>query len=383
MTRALVAGDPPIEAVLSVDWSGHRLLYIEAILLEAHRQNRRQLVIVDSRALLAPTWKRVDALLGDHELLTVDFQTAGLRNAVPPHIQRVIVLEADHELPHIPNILRRRRDLHAVLLLMREPGVEGLAQAARAKAVSMTKIAFINILKVFGSRCEVHILKSPLFKVSSSTASLVASNKARTILDPVLKLGRTAVNRTADNSVRAHTTSAKPTALVVGRIDSRKSIKSLFAAWPESVLSHCQLVLRGEVHHEHFFELLAEAKAKGADILLDDRHLSDDELHHALIEATVVFCLYDSSLPSGVAALAIDAGCPVIGFSHTNLGQAVSSYKLGTTVSSIDGKQLARAIEICQGLSRSEIQKRAACLHEHATTAHFAAQLLGSSPRST
>lgn len=377
MNRPTANAGSPIEAVVSIDWAGHRLLYIEAILIEATRQNRRQLVIVDTTALKAPDWYRVERLLGDeHQLLTVDFKNAKLKQALPQFIERLIILEGDPVLPQMLNLLRVRKGLSSALLLMREPGVVGPASARRVTTVNATKRALITILhSLFRSRCEIHVLRSPLFPPSSVTQNLAAAGRCSVIVDPVLKANR---NRT--DSGTELPSDRPPTVLVAGRLDIRKSLKELLAVWPDPALANYRLALRGEVHHEHFDDLLDEATLRGAAIDVDDRHLSDDELHDAFVQATAVLCLHKWSLPSGVAALAIDAGCPVVGFAHTNLGKAIVSKQLGAVVDRIEGQQLAEAIDRCRSLPRSDILDRANALHANATTEHFSAQLLGARP---
>lgn len=374
MQEPLSVGREPTEAVVSVFWAGHRLLYIEAILLEATRQNRRQLVIVDDTALNAPDWCRVEELLGDeHQLLTVDFQKTKLKDALPQSIERVIILEGDPILPQMPNLLRVRKGLSSALLLMREPGIIGPASARRVTTVNVTKRVLITILNsLFGSRCKIHVLTSPLFPPSSATQNLAAAGRCSVILDPVLKSDR------EQPGAETMTSGAEPpTVLVAGRLDIRKSLKELLAAWPDAALANHRLALRGEIHHEHFDELLNEAVAQGAAIEVENRHLSDDELHDAFLQASAVLCLHKWSLPSGVAALAIDAGCPVIGFADTNLGKAIVSQQVGAVVDRIEGPLLAAAIDTCRSLSRSDIIDRASALHADATTEHFSAQLLG------
>lgn len=370
-------GNQPTEAVLSSRWDGHQLLYIEAILIEATHQGRRVLVVVDERARRVPDWQRVSDLLAGHDLVTVDFEHDNFEDALPSWIERVIILEGDRVLRSMPRILARRRHLHAAVLLMREPGVRGHASSSWRLTVLAAKTVLVSLLSaLFGSRCEIHVLRSPLFPPSSTTRRLVAAGRCVTIFDPVLKSSRSEL----ETRVGTGLSDAKPIALVVGRLDERKSLEELLQVWATPDLSPYRLELRGEVHYPNFEDFLQRALQGGADVLVENRHLTDDELLGATLEASAVLCLHKWSLPSGIAALALDAGCPVIGLSGTSLGDAVQTHKLGAAVRTISGKELAAAIDVCHRLPRSEIRARAASLHEVATTTHFGKQLLGEPP---
>lgn len=372
----------PKEAVTSINWTGHRLLYLEAVLIEAAKQGRPHLVIVDERALSAPEWGRVDDVLEGHSLRTVNFDRTDLAAALPASIERVIALEADSLMTHFMAMLRGRPHLHASLQLMREPTLHlarepeerhaNSGQGARAFASSGAKTALIGALGImFGSRCQIHVLRSPLFPPTSVTRALASRGWCTTIVDPVLGPQRSA----APTNIKPSTT--PPIALVTGQLNARKSLGSLLETWPDPALGPYRLMLRGRISDDtKVHQLVEQAHRRGADVDLDDRYLSDDALNQVMQEASAVLCLHQSDVPSGVAALAVQAGCPVVAFSHTQLGKALAANGLGCAIDSIDGTQLAQAIETCTTLSRTAIRETAASMHAHATVELFSQQLL-------
>jgi len=371
MTPPSITAAGPREAVVSVGWTGHRLLYLEAVLAEATRQGRAQLVIVDVRALDAPEWPRIDQMLVGHELHAVNFEKVTLKQALPFSIERVIALEADALMVEFFRILKDRPQLQASLQLMREPDAD-LVQGSRTLASSGAKAALIVALSTrYGLRCRIHVLRSPLFPPASLTKTLVSKGRCTTIVDPVLS----PTNPVPDSDVRPD--AAPPTALVTGQLNARKSIDTLLDAWPDTALRPYRLVLRGRISDDtDVHGLTAVARAKGADVVVDDQYLTDDELGRAMHEASAVLCLHRSDVPSGVAALAIQAGCPVIAFAHTQLGKALSARGLGVAIKDVDGPELAAALRTCMTLSREGIRQSAARIHEHATTQVFSQQLL-------
>lgn len=375
MTQRQTAIDEPTEAVLTEEWNGHRLFYIEALLVAAKRQNRRILLILDKSAAQAPNWDRIESLLEAHWLLQVDFATTTIEECLPASVKRLVVLEADAMLTDVPRLLRRNKGLMLSLLVMREPGFKAAGSAARSTVVTLTKAALVAALVTsFRSRCEIHILRSALFPPSLATRVLCSSRHCVSILDPLLGSGKA-----KDAGVQPAQT---PIALVIGRLDARKSLDELLPAWTHPSLAGYRLDLRGEVDHENFDALVHSAISAGADISVLDRHLTDDEMGVAFDDASAALCLYTSGLPSGIAALALEAGCPVIGFAHTKLGAAIVRNRLGAVVNSADAPQLVNALNECRDLSRIEVQRTARSLQQLATTERFSAQLLDIAPRS-
>lgn len=373
----------PPEAVVSIEWTGHRLLYLEAVIVEATRQGRPYLVIVDKKALNAPEWPRIDAaLVGGHSLHTVDFEAVDLKQALPESIEHVVALEADSLMINFLRILRERPRLRASLQLMREPDDAGLGHGARSLAASGAKAALIGVLnRRFGSRCRIHVLRSPLFPPTSVTKTLAAKGWCTTLVDPVLNSDGPQTNHVVRNG---HPTDGTPIALVTGQLNARKSLESLLDAWADPALRGYRLVLSGRVVGDTpVRRLVDEARQLGADVELNEGYLSDDDLSRAMAEAAAVLCLYQSDVPSGVAALAIQAGCPVVAFANTRLGRALAARGLGAAVTDIEGRELVAAIETCRALSRTSVARTAADLHESATTEVFSRQLLGENTGAT
>jgi len=366
----------PMEAVASIEWTGHRLLYLEAVLKEAARQNRPHLVFVDTKALEAPEWPRIEATLDGHSLRPVDFGRVDLGEVLPMGLERVIVLEADALMYQFTKLLRARPGLHASLQLMREPDRGILGHASRALASRSAKTALIITLrKMFGSRCSVHVLRSPLFPPSPTTRFLKRRGWCTTLTDPVLSppVAVAPLSTPSDQD--------PPFALITGQLNARKSLDALLATWHHEALQPYKLMLKGRVSDgTDVAGLVVEARARGANVELDSRYFSDAELADLMASASAVLCLHQSDVPSGVAALAVQTGCPVVAFAHTQLGQALAAHGLGTAIDAVDGRQLATALDACVQLSRSNTRSIAAKLHEDATTEAFSRQLLDLNP---
>lgn len=379
---------PTSLAVVAVDWTGHRLAYLAAVLVRARDLDLPIVVVVDPQAVESSEWATfVAPLLAEPSATArvVERDWSGESRQVFGELasdhSHLIVLEADHYLDDLAVMMLKNRSVRVTAQLMREPRnplAPSLSPGERLIALAKTPL-LLALGRLSSGRCDLRLLTSPLFGSGPIAGRLIRMGAVRPLIDPVLtdRVLSQRSSELSDQQVRDPSGSSDSVA-VIGKIDERKSVSALLKAWiVEPRLHAVRLELCGSGDGDPgIWELIHQARDAGATVEFPDRFVSDAEIDVAIATSSAVICAYTGDIPSGVAALALDGGCPVIAFSDTRLGDALEQHTIGVAVADLSPATLLQAIERAGTLDREQIAHTATQLHDRATTSVFATDLL-------
>lgn len=369
-------------AVVALDWTGHRLPYLTGVIDAVAVAERRVSVVVDKRARSADEWSAMGDRADGCELIEVNGdRPADVLAELATRFDRLIVLDADRMLLDVVRLAATNRKICLTLQFMREPrllSAPGESLTPKDRAVGAAKTTLLAALpRLSRGRVRIHLLRSPLFEFGSPARQLERAGVLRPIIDPVLRSADDDPTAPASTAL-APSGSSQASVAILGRLDERKYVAEHLAEWERHQPLHdTRLVLCGSSFDDsEIADGVAAAQKAGASVDFPDRFATDAEMDAVIAAATAVVCTYRSDIPSGIAALAVSAGCPIIAMADTRLGSAAQRHGIGAAITHVRGPELVRAIAACAELDRVEVSATAAALHETATLLHFGRQLL-------
>jgi glycosyltransferase involved in cell wall biosynthesis len=135
--------------------------------------------------------------------------------------------------------------------------------------------------------------------------------------------------------------------LFFGYVRRYKGLDTLLEAWPAVSASRpkARLLVAGEFYEDASPYRELAVRAGGApSVRLLERYLPDDEVEAVFKAADVVVLPYRSATQSGVTAVAVALGVPVITTDVGGLAETVAEGETGMIVPPVDPSALARAI---------------------------------------
>ncbi|WP_445444046.1 hypothetical protein [Clavibacter sp. km3a] len=247
--------------------------------------------------------------------------------------RRIVIPDGDRHLVDL--VTRRGADLpHVTALIMREPDLR--RQAVRSSARQWAKRATMTLAGLRRST-TVTVLKSSVwagrsrFPVAQDPVTLAAGP------DDVVAL-RVHWGLDADRRWFA----------VVGAISARKNLPLVAEAFARVAGPGMGLLVGGAVFDDQLDEAgphLAEARRRGAGVVIVDRMLEDVELDAAIAAVDCVVLAHSNEGPSGIFGKAVMSGTRLIASGAASLrgdAQAVPTHAVWTPLSA---DAMARAME--------------------------------------
>lgn len=370
-------------AVVCHGWTGHRLHYLACLVdFAASMPESLQVIpVVDAHVSDTGEWaetlapRNVSAYTWQGLAGASQIERVQALRQLASEFDRVVVLDAETWL--LPAVIARltRAKPNLGLQLTREPLLPRPTslKAMRTMCAGVAKAALV--VAASGRDTDVYVLESPLFGLAGLASWMQQTGRCIGLVDPVLA---SASPRSEPNSDSAD----RPRVSIVGSLDDpRKAVPDVLRAFSGSaeLSASYELVLAGRASTK-VTDAVDGARRTGCPIDLRPHHLSERELLSVIDSSIALLCLSPEDMPSGLATIATQRGCPVIAMRSTRLGVAVDYHGLGASIADIDPSSLTEAIGVCLQRDRDRVRTTSHALMADATPQRFATTLLRSAP---
>ncbi|QIS39201.1 glycosyltransferase family 4 protein [Clavibacter capsici] len=323
--------------VLEGNGDGHRFYYVRLLAEAIVAEGRRAVLVTRAGERDSPQAAEfLDGLPSGFSVVEVpraDVASA-TRVARSTGAHRIVIPDGDLHLVHL--LTRRGRRLpHVTALVMREP-VVGRGQAPEALARQAMKLATMTLAALRPST-RITVLKSSVW---------AGRSRFPVAQDPVtLAAGPQDV---ADVRAGWDLEPDRRWFAVVGAISSRKNLPLVAEAFARVAGDGTGLLVGGRIVEDQLAEAephLAEARRRGAHVVVVDRMLEDVELDAAIAAVDCVVLAHSNEGPSGILGKAVVSGTRLIVSGASSLRRDAQAIPDHATWTPLEVDALADAME--------------------------------------
>jgi glycosyltransferase involved in cell wall biosynthesis len=329
------AADAPV-LLLEGNGDGHRFYYVRLLAEAILAEGRRAVLVTTPDQRRSPQAEEFLSGLGSG-FTVMDVPRADVRSATrlarSTGARRIVIPDGDLHLVHL--LTRRGLRLpHVTALVMREPVVRR-GQAPGALARQWLKLATMTLAGLRGST-RITVLKSSVW---------AGRSRFPVAQDPVtLAAGPQDV---ADVRARWDLEGDRRWFAVVGAISARKNLPLVAEAFARVAGEGTGLFVGGRIVDDQLAEAephLAEARRKGAHVVVVDRMLEDVELDAAIAAVDCVVLAHSNEGPSGILGKAVMSGTRLIVAGASSLRRDAQAIPTHAAWTPLEADAMARAM---------------------------------------